>query len=69
MVVPKRFSHKTAQATLADPGGTKIVSVGTGHGSQCNPLNTDTEDAVPVFVRTTSGTAVDGNFTFVIPAP
>ena len=69
VVVPARGSHKAAQATLADPGGTKVVSVGTGHGSACNPLNTETHDAVPVFVRTTAGTAVDGNFTIVVPAP
>ncbi len=69
VVVPTRLSYKAAQATLADPGGTNIVSVGTGHGSACNPLSTATEDAVPVYIKTPSGTAVDGNFTIVIPAP
>lgn len=67
VVVAKRLSHKAAQATLADPGGNKIVSVGTGHGSSCNPLVTETQDAVPVYIRTTAGAAVDGNFTIVIP--
>ena len=69
VVVPRRSSHKAAQATLADPGGNKIVSVGTGHGSACNPLSTATHDAVPVYVRTTGNVAVDGNFTIAIPAP
>ena len=69
VVVPARGSHKAAQVTLADPGGTKIVSVGTGHGSGCNPLHTSTHYAVPVYIRTTSGAAVDGLFTIVIPAP
>jgi len=68
IVVAKRYSHKAAQATLADPGGTNIVSVGTGHGSLCNPLSTDTEDAVPVYVRTPAGVADNGTFTIVIPA-
>jgi hypothetical protein len=43
--------------------------VGTGHGSACNPLDTDTQDAVPVYVVTTAGAAVDANFTIVVPAP
>lgn len=67
VVIDKRYSHKAAQVTLADPGGARIVSVGTGHGSSCNPLVTDTTDAVPVYVRTTAGAPVDGNFTIVIP--
>jgi hypothetical protein len=67
VVIAKRGSHKAAQATLADPGGTKIVSVGTGHGSACNPLVTTTQDAIPVYVRTTANVPIDGNFTIVIP--
>lgn len=69
IVVSKRLSHKVAQATLADPGGTSIVSVGTGHGSACNPLITTTHDAIPVFVKTPANAAIDGNFTIFIPAP
>lgn len=69
VVVEKRGSHKAAQVTLADPGGTRIVSVGTGHGSACNPLFTATHDAVPVYVMTTAGAAVDANFTIYVPAP
>lgn len=68
VVIAKRYAHKAAQVTLADPGGIKIVSVGTGHGSQCNPLYTDEEDVIPVYVRTVAGVAIDGNFTIVIPA-
>lgn len=69
VVVSKRQSHKAAQVTLADPGGNKIVSVGTGHGSACNPLFTETHDAVPVYVTTTAGAPIDANFTIVVPAP
>lgn len=69
VVVSKRSSHKAAQVTLADPGGLRIVSVGTGHGSACSPLVNATTDAVPVYVRTAAGAAIDGNFTIVIPAP
>lgn len=68
IVVAKRSSHKAAQATLAEPGSKNIVSVGTGHGSECNPLFTDTEDAIPVYVRTPAGAAVNDSFTIVIPA-
>lgn len=67
VAIAKRYSHKAAQATLADPGGEKIVSVGTGNGSGCNPLSTATQDVVPVYVRTVAGVPVDGNFTIVIP--
>jgi hypothetical protein len=69
VVVTKRYSHKAAQVTLADPAGTKIMSVGTGHGSACNPLSTDTHDAIPVYAKTTAGAAVDANFTVYVPAP
>ena len=69
VVVPKGGSHKAAQATLADPDGNKIVSVGTGHGSACNPLSTATHDAVPVYVVTTADAPVDANFTIFVPAP
>lgn len=67
VVIPKRYSYKAAQATLADPGGNKIVSVGTGHGSLCNPLSTTTQDAIPVYVVTTAGAYIDGNFTIAVP--
>lgn len=69
VVVDKRASHKAAQVTLADPDGNKIVSVGTGHGSACNPLVTPTNDVVPVYVVTQADAPVDGNFTIFIPAP
>lgn len=69
VIVPKRGSYKAAQATLADPGGTAIISVGTGHGSACNPLSTATDDAIPVYAMTPAGAAVDANFTIVVPAP
>lgn len=69
VVVTKRGSHKAAQATLSDPGGNKIVSVGTGHGSACNPLSTATHDAIPVYIRTTANAPVDGNFVIYVPAP
>lgn len=68
IVVEKRSSHKAAQATLANPGGTNIVSVGTGHGSACNPLSTDTHDVIPVYVRTPAGVAVNDHFTILISA-
>ena len=64
-----RLSHKAAQVTLAAPAGNLIVSVGTGNGSACNPLFDATHDAVPVYVVTTTGAAVDANFTIVILAP
>lgn len=68
IVIPQRHSgHKAAQVTLADGGANKIVSVGTGHGSLCNPLFTDTTDVVPVYVVTTAGVPVDANLTIVIP--
>jgi hypothetical protein len=68
IVIPEKHSgHKAAQVTLADPDGNTIVSVGTGHGSLCNPLVTDTTDVVPVYVVTTADVAVDANFTIVIP--
>ena len=69
VVVSKRGSHKAAQVTLADPAGLNIVSVGTGHGSACNPLSTATHDVVPVYGKTPAGAAVDVNFTIYIPAP
>jgi hypothetical protein len=69
VVVSKRSSHKAAQATLANPDGNYIVSVGTGHGSLCNPLSDATHDAIPVYVVTTADVAVDANFTIVVPAP
>lgn len=67
IVLDRRRSWKGAQATLADPGGDKVVSVGTGHGSACNPLSDEDHAAVPVYVRTVGGALVDGNFTIVIP--
>lgn len=57
----------TAVATLEHPGGTEIVSVGSRHGSSCNPLNTDTTQVYPVYVRTPAGAAVDQGFLIVIP--
>ncbi len=69
LVVSKRSSHKATQVTLSSPGGTNIVSVGTGHGSACNPLSTTTQDVVPVYIKTTAGAAVDDWFVFYIPAP
>ena len=69
VVVSLRSSHKAAQVTLAAPGGNQIVSVGTGNGSACNPLFDATHDVVPVYVVDTAATAVDANFTIVIPAP
>ena len=69
VVVSKRSSHKAAQVTLANPDGNLIVSVGTGHGSACNPLSTATHDVVPVYVVTTGDVPVDAHFTIVVPAP
>lgn len=71
LVLPIKFSssHKATQVTLSDPGAAKIVSVGTGHGSACNPLHTATTVAVPVYIRTTANAATDGNFVFFVPAP
>ncbi|MDQ3729838.1 MAG: hypothetical protein M3355_09650 [Actinomycetota bacterium] len=69
VLVTRRGSHKAAQATLSDPGGNTIISVGTGHGSACNPLNTDTHDAIPVFARNPANSPVDANFTIYVPAP
>ncbi len=64
----KRGSHKAAQVTLADPGSARFVSVGTGHGSLCNPYIDATHDVVPVYIKAADGTtAVDANFTIVIP--
>lgn len=67
VVIAKRSSWKAAQVTLADPGGTSIMSAGTGHGSACNPLSTATNDAIPVYAKTPAGAAVDANFLIVIP--
>jgi hypothetical protein len=67
VVVARRRSHVAAQVTVAGPGSAKFVSVGTGHGSKCNPLDTATHDVVPVYIFTPAGVLVDGSFTIVIP--
>ena len=69
VVVSKRSSHKAAQVTLATPGGNYIVGVATSTGSLCNGQFDATHDAVPVYVATTAGVAVNANFTIVVPAP
>ena len=68
IVLDKRYSHKAAQVTLASPGGTEIVSVGTGHGSACNPLIDEEHNVVPVYVSTPNNAPADANFTIFIPA-
>ena len=68
VLIAKRSSWKAAQVTLADPGGTAIISAGTGHGSACNPLTTATQDAIPVYAKTPAGAAIDANFLIVVPA-
>lgn len=69
VVVPAEVMavNGTAVATLEQPGGTDIVSIGSRHGSSCNPLNTETTSVFPVYVRTTAGAAVDRAFLIVIP--
>jgi hypothetical protein len=69
VVVPAALNaiNGTAVATLEHPGGTEIVSIGSRHGSVCNPLNTATDQVFPVYVRTPAGTAVDQGFLIVIP--
>ena len=69
VVVPAELQaiNGTAVATLEHPGGTEIVSIGSRHGSSCNPLNTETEQVFPVYVRTPAGAAVDQGFLIVIP--
>lgn len=69
VVVPAEVMavNGTAVATLEQPGGTDIVSIGSRHGSSCNPLNTETTSAFPVYVRTTAGAAIDRAFLIVIP--
>lgn len=69
LVVSKRSSHKATQVTSSYPGGVNILSVGTGHGSACNPLSTATHDVVPVYIKTPAGAYVDDWFVFYIPAP
>jgi hypothetical protein len=60
-------TNGTAVATLEQPGGTDIVSIGSLHGSSCNGFNTDTTGAFPVYVRTTAGAAIDRGFNLVVP--
>jgi hypothetical protein len=69
VVVPVELDaiNGTAVATLEHPGGTEIVSIGSRHGSSCNPLNTATTGAFPVYIRTTAGAAVDQGFLIVVP--
>jgi len=47
----------------------KSATSGYGWGSACNPLSTSGFDVLPVFVRSSTGVAVDGAFHVYIPAP
>lgn len=69
VIVPAAIDavNGTAVATLEQPGGTDIVSIGSLHGSSCNDFNTDTTGAFPVYVRTTAGAAIDRGFNLVVP--
>lgn len=62
-------TYLSPQVTLAEPGSTKIASVGTGYGSSCNPLYSDTQTPIPVYIRTPGGAAADAEFSIFVPAP
>lgn len=64
VTLPRRRAYVAAQVTSA---AGQIVSVGTGQGSECNPLSTPTQAVVPVYVQNLAGAYVDGPFTIVIP--
>lgn len=71
VLVPKKLhlNYAATVATISYPAGHDIVSVGTGNGSLCNPLNTDTIVAIPIYIVKPDGTADDSWFTFYVPAP
>lgn len=69
VVVARTFSRAGSQATLTVPGSTTDhISVGTGHGSHCNPLSTDDVAAVPVYITNAAGSYVDRSFSVLVPA-
>ena len=69
IIFPTRSSHKATQASSANPSASRVVSVGTGHGSGCNPFFTGDVSVVPITVRLTDGTLVDDVFVFHVPTP
>lgn len=68
--LPAALSGAVVTASTEGASGMpKTATSGYGWGSPCNALADATHDALPVFVRSSTGTAVDGSFHVYIPAP